>query len=205
VPENTSLTPTAGQDTLPAERIRKALDRYQSAGVEWVAATLELATELWRARLQHASDNAFGDWLAENELDILTKDERAALIGMGKNGSASKRVLETTSRRSIRHIWLEEIKPQIEAVSPSGETSRRNQAKPKIETDEEQIAATQVRHWRKIEAILKQLKTKDSKYDLKMSGVSGIPIIVSTEGVATWKPTQYDIKRLPGKKAPTVQ
>jgi hypothetical protein len=191
VPENTSLTPTSGQEDLPAARIRKALDRYQSAGVEWVAATLELATELWRARLQYASDNAFSDWLAENELNILTKDERAALIGMGKNGTASKRVLETTSRRSIRHIWLEEIKPSLEAVSPRGET--KPVRKPEIpntgvESEEDALARAQLFHAEKVEALLNQLKSKKLKYHLKMADIDWIHIEVNEDGDTDIKP-----------------
>jgi hypothetical protein len=46
------------------------------------------------------ADRDFSVWLAENELDDIKKDERAALIGMAGNIERARRVLEETERTS---------------------------------------------------------------------------------------------------------
>lgn len=188
---NTQLTRIEGQEPSPEERIRKALDRYKSASVEWVAATMALARELWQARLHHVSDNAFGAWLTDNDLDDLGKDTRAALLAIGKHEKISRRVLEVTSRRSPRTIWKEEIQPQIieAAVSQRCETSPARTSKsetPKtgVESAEEAAARAMNFHTRKVLAVVNRLKSKKFKYHLKLADLDFIQIFVTVDGEA---------------------
>jgi hypothetical protein len=104
-----------------AKRVRQKLDVWRAANDEWVSATLDLAVELWSARQMHVTDQAFGIWLAENELDETSKDDRAALIGMGQHLETARAVLEDTDRRSLRLIWRDLILPKL--VSQSCETA----------------------------------------------------------------------------------
>jgi hypothetical protein len=97
----------------------------------WRHGTMALASVLRQGRLLHRNDNVqFGLWLKANGLsdDFISKDDRAALIGMAEHPEIAIAVLETTAKRSWRTIWLDEIVSKVEeaggfrraAKTPSG-------------------------------------------------------------------------------------
>ena len=78
---------------------------------------MKLGRGLLLGREWHQNDNnAFNVWLNDNELaeDLISKDDRAALIGMAEHPEIAERVLATTQRRSWQLIWREEIAPEVE-------------------------------------------------------------------------------------------
>lgn len=117
-----------------AVELRHALNRWRSATEEWIEATLALASKLLEARNQHPSNKAFGVWLAQEELLDLSDDDRAALIGMAQHLSLSRSVLKETDRRSVRLIWLESIKPQIDLSSQCCEDNTQLSKAPELST-----------------------------------------------------------------------
>jgi hypothetical protein len=88
-----------------AKRLRQKLDAWRDAKERWAVALRELASELYAARKMHSSNQAFSIWLAENELDDIGKDDRAALIGIGSRPELSAAILEETGLRSPESIW----------------------------------------------------------------------------------------------------
>jgi hypothetical protein len=108
-----------------ADNIRRfhkaAMDglKQESDGVAaFRSSTMPLARELIRGRQRHQNDNnAFGAWLKANGLgdDFISKDDRAALIGMAEHPEIAEAVLNVTGKRSWRTIWLDEIVPKVEA------------------------------------------------------------------------------------------
>lgn len=110
---------TADVITLPnvlAQRIRGAYERTERGRQEWIEGTLDLAAALAEARDQFASDKAFSVWLAENELDAIGHQDRAALINMAGHIQIAREVLQETSRFSWRYIWAEEMAPRFTYV-----------------------------------------------------------------------------------------
>lgn len=100
------------------ERISAAYTRAMNGDREWREGTLELAEALAEARARFSDNKSFGRWLnAMPGLDDLGSDDRAALIGMGRNLDIAREILNETTRRSWRLIWLEEIKPIVEPPS----------------------------------------------------------------------------------------
>lgn len=93
--------------------LRAALDRWHAATEQWVNATMELADELWRAREKFASNQAFGVWLAQNWLDDLGRDERAALINIGKHPQVSRDALTQINSRSPEYARKKFIAPRL--------------------------------------------------------------------------------------------
>jgi hypothetical protein len=101
-----------------AKRLRQKITAWNAATETWIVATLELAAELQVARQMHQSNQAFGLWLAENELDDLSKNNRAALLKMGSY-RLLRAVLEETTLRSPELIWRYEIQPRLIAAGSS--------------------------------------------------------------------------------------
>ena len=50
------------------------------------------------------NDRAFGTWLKQTGRDYISKDDRAALIGLAKNLTVARDLLSKTSSRSHQHI-----------------------------------------------------------------------------------------------------
>jgi hypothetical protein len=93
-------------------RIKTAMTRRDAGRREWIDASVELAGLLIQARARVGeNDRAFGDWLARHSID-LTRHDRAALINLGANLEAMRRVLEQTNRNSYQYIW-EEVRAQL--------------------------------------------------------------------------------------------
>jgi hypothetical protein len=95
-----------------ANRLRKGFDRADNADIEWLEAKLDLAVIFAEARAEFPADIAFGMWLAENELDRVSHQDRAGLILMGQHPDLARRVMEETDRRSYRTIG-EEIRDRF--------------------------------------------------------------------------------------------
>ena len=95
-------------------RVRNALNEWRTASDQWIEKTLALAAELCAARKDCDNDDRrFGAWLLENSCDDLGRNARAAFIKIGQHLDLTRRVLESTKRRSIEHIWDEEVRPLI--------------------------------------------------------------------------------------------
>ena len=94
-----------------AKRIRAAYARTERGRQEWIEGMLELAAALADGRKRFEADRQFSLWLAENELDVISKDDWAALIKLGDLPFA-RSVLEAFADRSSAPI-------------PSGKLSRR--------------------------------------------------------------------------------
>jgi len=110
-----------------AHLVRIAVGYWRETAANWVAATLDLASQLWDARQDFGNDNnQFGAWLDENNIN-LSKDDRAALLGIGKNMEFAKPILEQTDRRSIQLIWRNDIKPLLQGTYPSVRTGNERQ------------------------------------------------------------------------------
>jgi hypothetical protein len=103
------------------DNLRRALDDWHNASRAWVEATMEVAFQLCSARKAYGRDDrAFGRWLTENGCDI-SPDDRSALISMAEHAGISRVVLATTARRSVQHIWRNEIRPKVHPPEPDGD------------------------------------------------------------------------------------
>jgi hypothetical protein len=98
-----------------ADRIRDALARAERSRIEWIEATLDLATTLKEARERFPSNEAFAHWLVDSKLDadIMGRQTRAALINMAADLALARIVLQETKRNSWQLIWQEEMKPRL--------------------------------------------------------------------------------------------
>ena len=86
-----------------ATAIKADIAQRASVEGEWVDTTLSLAEHLTQARAQHPSNQAFGKWLKDNEIEI-GKDDRAALIAFGEQPEEARAVLVGTDSRSLQLI-----------------------------------------------------------------------------------------------------
>ena len=89
-----------------ASAIHAALDRITLVRSEWIELTLDLAGKLHQARELLPFNPAFSAWLEANGIDAkLTKDDRSALVGLGRDLAATRTVLEKSTSWSWRNIW----------------------------------------------------------------------------------------------------
>jgi hypothetical protein len=100
-----------------AERIRMAYDRAAKGEREWIAGTLELAEALAEARERFTDNGHFSHWLIDKDLDALGSNDRAALIGMGKNRDLASAIIQETNSRSWQLIWRNEVQPRLTSAS----------------------------------------------------------------------------------------
>lgn len=100
-----------------ADRIRVAYEKCERASEDWINNTLELAAALKEGRdLCGNDDRAFGIWLVEHDLELFSRHDRAALIGIAKNPELSRIKLMETDRRSWQLIWQTEIQPKLGSI-----------------------------------------------------------------------------------------
>lgn len=124
-----------------ADRLRVAYARVERAErsiQEWIDATLELAAVLAEARARFPDNRAFSVWLAENDMDMLGKNDRAALIGFAGNLAVARRVLEETHRASWQLIWRERA---TEFTVPNARNTVEIPAEPENRPEEPPAAA----------------------------------------------------------------
>jgi hypothetical protein len=60
-----------------------------------------------------SQQSRFGAWLSHNDLDDLGKNDRAALIEIGRHPDLARTVLKETNRSSPQHIWSDLIQPKL--------------------------------------------------------------------------------------------
>lgn len=102
----------------PLERLAKSINadllRRDYGHAEWVDATLNLCKHLAEARVQFSDNIGFGHWCEDNGFgkNVLSHQDRAAAIQMGRNPETAALVLEATERSSLQHIHREEFKLQ---------------------------------------------------------------------------------------------
>lgn len=108
------ITETATPDnTIPLALVRAGREidagfaRAQRGTEDWIEGSLQLAQGLALGRKEFPADKAFGVWLAENNHDHVSHQDRAALIGMASDIDLARDVLTQTNRRSYRLIWVE--------------------------------------------------------------------------------------------------
>jgi hypothetical protein len=96
-------------DTLPelAKALRIALDRDTEIREEWIDNKLQIIELLVRTRRQFLDNVQFSIWLARNDLDDLSKDDRAAAINLGQHLALARQVLEESNSWSLRIIWTD--------------------------------------------------------------------------------------------------
>lgn len=105
--------------TLPtlAAEIRDLFNRETAVAEEWVEVKLALIARLAEARARFLSDPLFGIWLAENELDALNKDDRAAALNMAQDMQLASAVLREGRSRSFRTLWFDHMKPRMVTIA----------------------------------------------------------------------------------------
>jgi flagellar biosynthesis GTPase FlhF len=106
--------PTGLSSSELARSIKAAIRRRDEGRSEWIEGSIELAGFLIQARESYRSDNQFGEWLRENDININSHD-RAALVNLGSNLQAMRQVLERSVRSSYQLIW-EDVRAQLPAT-----------------------------------------------------------------------------------------
>lgn len=105
------------------KRIGDALQRYEKRSDQWIDAMLELAAALAEGRALFSADQDFGAWLGANQLDGVTKDDRAALIDIAERPEQARSIaveLQSFSARIIR----EEMRRRFRSVAkPASESA----------------------------------------------------------------------------------
>lgn len=71
---------------------------------------MPLARRLLAAKQRHPAKRAFGKWLRGSSYGLIGKNDRAALINIGKHAEISRIVLRKTTSRSVRLIWLNQVR-----------------------------------------------------------------------------------------------
>src|SRR4030095_8635591 len=100
-----------------ATRLRALFSRCDKATEDWISASLELIQTLKEARNLFPSNQTFGVWLAEEELDVLSRDDRAALLNMAHDLDLARMAFQESGRRSYRLIWREWMEPRLRSAA----------------------------------------------------------------------------------------
>jgi hypothetical protein len=98
---------------------RSGLEMEGSGRTQWRSSTMDLAKALLAGReLCQGDTKTFHRWLSDKGLGegVLTAHERAGLIGIAEHPAVAERVLAKTAKRSWKTIWLDEIKPEVDAL-----------------------------------------------------------------------------------------
>lgn len=96
-----------------ADKIAASLDQSAKSRSEYIGSLLSRAQLVKRARDKFPSNNEFGKWLEDKKLDI-SKDDRAALIGIADNLAEAEAYFKARDDRfSARRCW--------EAINPSSQ------------------------------------------------------------------------------------
>jgi hypothetical protein len=106
-----------------ATHAHMALKRCKQAREEWIEGTLELAAVLGKARAQFRDNVDFGNWIENNGLGEINKNDRAALIAMSSDLELARRVLEHHNSRSWQLV--REAFKISESSYPRNTTSER--------------------------------------------------------------------------------
>ena len=130
-----------------ATPLRNAFTRYRTtaatstkAAEEHLEATLDLAHMLYEARQQFPSDIAFGTWLVENDLDDLSKNDRAALLKIAQYPDLFRDAVASGGRSSLERIWREEMQPRVPQVRKADPTGPQDANTPESAIQPEENA-----------------------------------------------------------------
>jgi hypothetical protein len=96
--------------------LQAAYKRLTAASDEWIEATLAYAQLLVTARQAQPSNQAFNQWLVANDLDDVSKDDRAALLNIAAHPDLFRDVA-LSERRSWQHVWRDEMQPRLRHVT----------------------------------------------------------------------------------------
>ena len=127
--------------------IDTAFERTKCGHQEWIDGSLDLAAALAKARKAFKHNADFGGWLVKNKHDHVSKDDRAGLIGLGRDLKLAREVLEKTTSNSYQHIWKAEKSrfPAEETVRHVTNTRPNRKIQPKRPTNN----PPQAREWTK--------------------------------------------------------
>lgn len=128
-----------------AERIRKACKTVLDSKEAWVETTIELAMAFAEARDRISGNREYYTWIVQNELDIINRMDRHALISMARHIEISRIVLQETQRTSWQMVWKQEIQPRISSMTTeSATTETATPAEPLKRRSREPAAAQDV-------------------------------------------------------------
>jgi hypothetical protein len=104
-------------DDALAGKIKAAIAERDAGRRQWIDGSVKLAELLAQVRARVGEDDsAFGGWLTIHDIKI-SRNDRAALINLGRNPRAMREVLEQTTRHSYQHIW-NEVQAQMGEAQP---------------------------------------------------------------------------------------
>ena len=144
-----SFPPTAPPDAGDTEldkigqRLVAGHDRAEHGDQEWIEGSLEMASALADGRDRFPSDAEFGKWILVHGHNFLNKNDRVALIGLGRNIRTARAVLKETKSRSYQIIWNEArgLFPSARKETKSVEADK--EAKASVEADKEAKASVE--------------------------------------------------------------
>lgn len=84
------MTKTKSELQTLARSAKRGFERTQKGRTDFIAGTLELAAAFCRARNGLPSDQGFHAWIEQASLRIISKDDRAALIFIGRHAKAAR-------------------------------------------------------------------------------------------------------------------
>lgn len=92
-------------DTQLVERYRTIIDKIHGGRAQWIEGTLELAVFMREARIDYPDHSAFSRWLECNGLQVVSKDNRTALLWMADNLVEARELLTQTTFKSWDSIY----------------------------------------------------------------------------------------------------
>ena len=104
-----NVIPMRTQEENLVSKIHTAIANQKKGRSGWAEATIELCSLVAEARDLYKTDVAFGKWWDEQDFG-LSRNDRAALIAMGRDIDLARKVISETTRYSIRLIYLEEFR-----------------------------------------------------------------------------------------------
>jgi hypothetical protein len=176
---------------------RSGLEMEAGGRTQWRSNTMDLAKALLAGReLCQNDNNAFHTWLDDNGLgkDVLTAHERAGLIGIAEHPDIAELVLATTVKRSWKTIWLDEIKPEVDALkrvvtpdnSPRGGRPRKapTQNNEPVETvvERELVAKCSGSEWRTIDKMSSLIQRAPSSVRDVLKNMAGRELVEQQKG-----------------------
>jgi hypothetical protein len=118
LPEVAEATTMQGNGLDDDERLisdgEAAVERFKKSRKE----ILPMARGLLAAKRKHPATQAFNEWLRGSPYSRIDKQDRAALINLGKHEDATARFLESTNLISPQTIWIE-IKKELQPSLPN--------------------------------------------------------------------------------------
>jgi hypothetical protein len=134
------------EDQPLVERIKAAYGRAIAGESEWRFGTIQLAEALAEARARFKANQEFHQWLVQQECDFLSRDDRAALVGMGRNLELARETLAKKQSFSWRLVW-QDMQDQIdgERATRGSHSPGGRRVRSAAKTDE--VAATPDKIW----------------------------------------------------------